>query len=65
MQASNSKPSTDRRRFLKFLGTSAVTGAAAVTAAASGADAAEQATNGSGQYAETEHIRTYYELAKF
>ena len=58
-------PATDRRGFLKFLGTGAVTGAAAAGAVVTGAEAAPKEADKDTLYRETEHVKTYYDLAKF
>ena len=53
-----------RRDFLKLAGVAAVTGGTALAAGGSEAEAAEVKSEG-GLYRETEHVRTYYETAKF
>lgn len=58
---------SDRRGFLRMIGTGAAGGAAALVAGEAAADtgpAAESRKEGE-LYRETEHIKTYYELAKF
>lgn len=58
------KAVTDRRSFLKLAGIgAAVTGAAAATGTKP-ASAAEDKPR-EGLYRETEHVRRYYELARF
>lgn len=54
----------DRRSFLKLAGAGAVTGGAAVTTAAVVA-APSQAADNDSLYRETEHIKRYYDLARF
>lgn len=56
----------DRRGFLKLAGASVVGGGAAAIATVAGTQdvAAETAEKG-GLYRETEHVSTYYKLAKF
>lgn len=54
-----------RRDLLKMAGLGGVAGAAAIATSAGKAEAATEAdVKGSG-YRETEHVRTYYDLAKF
>ena len=61
-------PKADRRGFLKLAGTSVVGGGAAVAASAVAA-VAEPApapeAKSDALYRETDHVRRYYELAKF
>ena len=54
---------TDRRDFLKLAGLGSVAGGAALVAGKDAA-AADVDTSGRG-YRETDHVRKYYELAKF
>lgn len=54
-----------RRELLKFAGLGSVAGAAAIAAGAGQSEAASAAEEKSSGYRETEHVRTYYELAKF
>lgn len=63
MDKNGKQPVADRRSFLKLAGAGVVTGGAAV-AAGKPAAAAETKPE-SGLYRETEHVRRYYELAKF
>ena len=53
-----------RRDFLKLAGVAAVTGGTALAAGGSEAEAAEVKSEG-GLYRETEHVKTYYKLARF
>ncbi len=67
MQGSKQDKSTDRRGFLKLVGSGTVGGAAAAltvspVAAATGD---QQPPSQDGHYRETEHVKTYYDLAKF
>jgi len=55
---------TDRRSFLKLAGLGTVAGGAALVAGDKTADAAEAAKPQTG-YRETDHVKTYYELARF
>ena len=53
-----------RRDFLKLAGVAAVTGGTALAAGKSDAQATEVKSDAGG-YRETEHVRTYYESARF
>ncbi len=65
MSEIDNKVETPRRGFLKLAGFGAVGGAAAAALTSGAANAAEaDPADGSG-YAETEHVRTYYDLARF
>lgn len=57
----------DRRSVLKLLGLGAATGGSALAAGAEATPAAaQQADDKTGShYRETEHVKTYYDLAKF
>ncbi len=54
-----------RRDLLKLAGLGSVTGAALVATSAGTAGAATETDRKDSGYRETEHVRTYYELAKF
>ena len=54
-----------RRDLLKLAGLGSVTGAALMATSAGTAGAAVEADRKDSGYRETEHVRTYYELAKF
>jgi hypothetical protein len=55
----------DRRGFLKMVGIGGVVGSVAAATGVAPSEAAEaKPENGSG-YRETEHVRRYYELARF
>ncbi len=54
-----------RRDMLRLAGLGGVAGAAAVAGAAGRSEAAQVVENKGSGYRETEHVRTYYELAKF
>jgi hypothetical protein len=55
----------DRRSFLKLAGAGAVTGGA-VLVGGKGTAEAKSAADGTGRlYEETDHIKTYYELARY
>ncbi|MGD9868310.1 MAG: twin-arginine translocation signal domain-containing protein [Hyphomicrobiales bacterium] len=55
----------DRRSFLKLAGASAVAGTAALVTGKNTAEASTTAEKKDGSYAETSHVKTYYELARF
>lgn len=55
----------DRRSFLKLAGASAVGSGAALAASVTPAAAASEPVAGAGTYRETDHVKRYYELAKF
>ena len=63
MKRQDDKALTDRRSFLKFAGAGVAASGAAV-AAGTPANAAE-AKPRDGLYRETDHIKRYYETAKF
>jgi hypothetical protein len=65
MTKAKSDARTDRRSFLKMAGTSVVGGGAAAAASVVPAVAATPEPEKSDGYQETEHVRRYYELAKF
>ena len=55
----------DRRSFLKLAGAGAVTGAAALVTGKKPAEASTAADKKDGLYQQTDHVKTYYELARF
>ena len=55
---------TDRRSFLKMAGLGAA-GTAAVMSGSSASKASGDAPGSAGGYTETDHIRKFYELARF
>jgi hypothetical protein len=58
--------SLPRREFLKAAGvTGAAAGVAAVTLSGESASAASPESGTKAGYQETEHVKTYYELARF
>ncbi len=65
MKKDKSDAQTDRRSFLKLAGTGVVGGTAAAAATVVPAVAASPEAEKSEGYQETEHVRRYYELAKF
>lgn len=54
-----------RRGFLRMMGFGAVSAGAAAVAGATSVEAAEKAAIEKGDYRETEHVKTYYQLARF
>ena len=64
MSAKRDGASDARRDFLKLAGLTAVTGAALVASAKSAA-ASEVRDEGATGYRETDHVKTYYKLARF
>ena len=54
-----------RRDLLKLAGLGGVTGAALMATSAGTAEAATGGDRKDAGYRETEHVRTYYELARF
>lgn len=64
--AKTEKKSLPRREFLKAAGvTGAAAGVAAVALSGKPASAAIPVSGKAAGYQETEHVRTYYELARF
>jgi len=63
MKRQDEKAVTDRRSFLKLAG--AVTAAGGTAVAAATPSTASEGKTREGLYRETEHVRRYYELAKF
>lgn len=55
----------DRRNFLKLAGAGMVGSGAALAATVTPAAATAETTQETGTYRETEHVKRYYELAKF
>ncbi len=54
-----------RRDFLKLAGLGVVSAGAGLAVASKDGEAAEVSANGGADYRETEHVKTYYELARF
>jgi hypothetical protein len=54
-----------RRDLLKLAGLGSVTGAALMASSTAKVEAAAETGRKDAGYRETEHVRTYYELAKF
>lgn len=54
-----------RRGFLKLAGASAVAGGVALVSGKSPAEASTAADQKDGLYRQTDHVKTYYDLARF
>lgn len=65
MKKQDHKGVTDRRSFLKLAGAGVAAGGAAAAAAAGSPAAAAESKPREGLYRETEHVKRYYELARF
>ncbi len=65
MKQQDEKSSTDRRSFLKMAGLGTVAGSAALLADSPAAKSEVSATRDGQTYQETEHVKTYYDLARF
>ncbi|NQV98082.1 MAG: twin-arginine translocation signal domain-containing protein [Rhodospirillales bacterium] len=59
------KKTLPRREFLKAAGITGAAGVAAATLSGTQAKAAVSKTSGGTGYQETEHVQTYYDLARF
>lgn len=65
MKEKSDRAVADRRSFLKLAGAGAVAGGAALVSTGKQAEASTAADQGDRLYKQTDHIRTYYELARF
>jgi len=65
MSENRQKAKADRRSFLKLAGLGALSGGAMLALDKSPARASEVSVKLTGSYRETDHIRTYYESARF
>ena len=65
MKQNKDMAGADRRGFLKMLSVGAISGSALLSTGSSKAEAAQDEGGKKGLYKETEHVKTYYELAKF
>ncbi|MCB1512523.1 MAG: twin-arginine translocation signal domain-containing protein [Hyphomicrobiaceae bacterium] len=66
MAEENDRQVTDRRSFLKLASVGAVATGAAVVVGQNSASASETgASRDDGRYQETQHVRRYYDLARF
>ncbi len=64
MKRNQDKDLADRRSFLKLAGIGAVTASAALVTGAATADA-DEARESDRLYRETDHVRTFYRMARF
>ncbi len=64
MSDQNEKTTADRRSFLKLAGIGTLTGGAAMAIGAPAQAAVDLPEDGS-SYRESEHVKTYYKLARF
>lgn len=55
----------DRRSFFGAAGKGLALGVGAVATAAGGAEASEEPSDETGTYRETDHVKAYYDLARF
>jgi len=65
MSEKGQKAKADRRSFLKLAGLGALSGGAVLALDKSQAKASEATVKPTGSYRETDHVRTYYESARF
>lgn len=65
MKRSQDKAVTDRRSFLRLAGLGSVAGGAALVAGQGAAEAETAADDKDRLYKETDHVKTYYRLARF
>lgn len=65
MTAKSDRADADRRSFLKLAGAGAVTGGAVLVGGKGVAEASTTADEKGGSYKQTDHIKTYYDLARF
>lgn len=65
MTAKSDRANADRRSFLKLAGAGAVTGGAVLVGGKGVAEASTTADEKGRLYKQTDHIKTYYALARF
>lgn len=65
MKAKCDRANADRRNFLKLAGVGAVTGGVALVGGKSVVEASTTADETGRLYKESDHIKTYYNLARF
>ena len=65
MSHNDKKSAVGRRDFLKLSGVAAATGGAALAAGSDEADASAGPDGPQTGYRETDHVKTYYKLARF
>ena len=59
------KVAADRRNFLKLAGVGTLTGGAALALGRTEADASEAPSKDGKSYRETDHVKTFYDTARF
>ena len=65
MTAKCDRANADRRSFLKLAGVGAVSGGVALVSGKKVAEASTTADESGRLYKQTDHIKTYYDLARF
>lgn len=65
MSQDKNRSKTDRRSFLKLAGLGTVTGGVALAVTDGTADAADAPDGRKGGYRETDHVRAFYDSARF
>ena len=65
MKEERAEKAAKRRDFLKLAGLGVVSAGAGLAGASKDGEAAVVSADGSGDYRETEHVKTYYDLARF
>ncbi len=65
MKERGEKAVADRRNFLKLAGLGTVVGGVALVAGGKPAEALDKSVGKNQIYRETDHVRTYYDLARF
>lgn len=65
MKVKCDRANADRRNFLKLAGVGAVTGGVALVSGKKVAEASTPADETGRLYKQTDHIKTYYDLARF
>lgn len=65
MKEKGEKAITDRRNFLKLAGLGTVASGVALVAGGKPAEALDETAGKSQGYRETDHVKTYYKLARF
>lgn len=65
MTEKSDRATADRRGFLKLAGAGAVAGGVALVSGKETAEASTAADRKDGLYKQTDHVKTYYDLARF
>ena len=65
MKEERAQKTAKRRDFLKLAGLGVVSAGAGLAVASKETEAAEASSAGGADYRETEHVKTYYDLARF